>query len=266
MKHVLRLSGARHWMPPLITLVLVIAVWQFAVVTFHVPNYILPKPGEVWAALVQGFADGSLWPNIAYTVLETVVGYAIGCLLAIFFGALLAESATFERYVYPLLVALQAVPKVALAPLVLVWFGFGFTSKLVLVVLICFFPLFINTLVGIGRTDTELIDACRAFSASRLYIFFHLKLPSAAGDIFAGLQSGVSLALIGAVVAEFVSSQQGLGYLVQSSANSLNVSAMFAGVVLLAAIGIIGSLLVRFIHRRVVFWEQPRSTSVRDVS
>jgi NitT/TauT family transport system permease protein len=257
MKKLSRLVGARVWLPPLVTLVLVLALWQIAVITLRIPNYILPPPADVFGALVSGFADDSLWPHIGYTLLETVTGYAIGSLLALVLGALLGESATFERYVYPLLIGIQAVPKVALAPLILVWFGFGFASKLVLVVLICFFPLFINMLVGMRRVDVELIDACRVFCASRTFIFFHVKLPFVAGDIFAGLQIGVSLALIGAVVGEFVSSQQGLGYLVQSSATNMSVSTMFAGVFLLAAIGIGGSQLVRAIHRRVVFWELP---------
>lgn len=255
MKTFTRRVGVRFWLPPLITLVIVVGVWQAAVAALHVPQYILPLPSDVFVALVDGFADGSLWPHIGYTLLETAAGYAIGSLFAVLFGAVLAESVTFERYVYPLLTGIQAVPKVALAPLILVWFGFGFASKLVLVILICFFPLFINMLVGIRRVDPELIDACRAFHASRAFIFFHVKLPYVAGDIFAGLQIGVSLALIGAVVGEFVSSQQGLGYLVQSSATNMSIPTMYAGVVLLAAIGIGGSLGVRAIHRRVVFWE-----------
>ncbi|WP_233837853.1 ABC transporter permease [Paraburkholderia sp. ZP32-5] len=255
MKTLSRRFGARFWLPPLITLVSVIGVWQLAVAVLHIPQYILPLPSDVFTALVSGFADGTLWPHIGYTLLETAAGYAIGSLLAVLFGALLAESATFERYVYPLLTGIQAVPKVALAPLILVWFGFGFASKLVLVVLICFFPLFINMLVGIRRVDPELIDACRAFHASRSFIFFHVKLPYVAGDIFAGLQIGVSLALIGAVVGEFVSSQQGLGYLVQSSATNMSIPTMYAGVLLLAVIGIGGSQLVRTVHRHVVFWE-----------
>lgn len=247
--------GVRFWLPPLITVAVVVGVWQAAVAALHVPQYILPLPSDVFAALIDGFADGTFWPHIGYTLLETAAGYAIGSLLAVLFGAVLAESFTFERYVYPLLTGIQAVPKVALAPLILVWFGFGFASKLVLVILICFFPLFINMLVGIRRVDPELIDACRAFHSSRAFIFFHVKLPYVAGDIFAGLQIGVSLALIGAVVGEFVSSQQGLGYLVQSSATSMSIPTMYAGVVLLAAIGIGGSLGIRYIHRRVVFWE-----------
>lgn len=128
-------------------------------------------------------------------------------------------------------------------------------SKVVLVALVCFFPLFVNTVNGVKRTDPELLDACRAFCASRRYLLLRVKLPAAAGDIFSGLQIGVSLALIGAVVGEFLSAQRGLGYLIASASVSMSLATMFAGVALLAAIGLTGSLLMRRLHRRVVFWE-----------
>lgn len=174
---------------------------------FAIPDYLLPSPGAVFGALASGFQNNRLWPHIAVTLGETLSGFAVGSVLAITLGVALAESRTFERFVYPLLVALQATPKVALGPIILVWFGFGTLSKVVLVTLVCFFPLFVNTVNGIRRADPELLDACRAFSASRGYLLFHVKLPSAASDIFAGLQIGVALALIGAVVAEFLSAQ-----------------------------------------------------------
>ena len=240
---------------PLASLTVLVLLWQGAITLFHIPDYLLPPPAAVFRALYDGFATGLLWPHIGATLAETVSGYLIGCSLALIFGAALAESRTFERFVYPLLIGLQAMPKVALGPIILVWFGFGMASKVVLVALVCFFPLFVNTINGIQRTDRELIDACRAFSASRWYLLWHVKLPAAAGDIFSGLQIGVSLALIGAVVGEFLSAQQGLGYLIASASVSMSLSTMFAGVFLLAAIGLTGSLLMRLLHRKVVFWE-----------
>ena len=248
---------------PLTTLVVVLLVWHFCVTYFQVPNYILTTPGAVFETLISVFQDGTIWRHIGYTVAATLIGYVIGSVLALVLGALLAESRTFERFVYPLLVAIQATPKVALAPLILVWFGFGLASKVVLVVLICFFPLFINTIVGIHRVDRDLVDACRAFSASRWYIFRHVKLPAALGDIFAGLQIGISLALIGTVVGELVSSEAGLGYLIGSAAVNLNVSIMFAAVILLAAFGITGVQTVRWLHRKVVFWEAADGVDTR---
>lgn len=248
---------------PLGTFVLVLILWHFAVVWLKVPDYILTTPGAVFDTLVESFKDGTIWRHIGYTVTATLTGFFIGSVLALVLGALLSESRTFEKCVYPLLVAIQATPKVALAPLILVWFGFGLASKVVLVVLICFFPLFINTIVGIRRVDPEIIDACRAFSASRWFIFRHVKLPAAAGDIFAGLQIGISLALIGTVVGELVSSEAGLGYLIGSASVNLNVSTMFAGVVLLAAFGVIASQTVRWLHHKVVFWETNRAADTQ---
>jgi len=241
---------------PLISLAVLLGVWDAAVRLLAIPDYLLPSPQAVFHALADGFGDGSLWPHLVTTLGETLSGYLIGSLLAVTFGVALGESRTFERFVYPLLVALQATPKVALGPIILVWFGFGVASKIVLVALVCFFPLFVNTVNGIRRTDTELLDACRAFSASRWFLLFHVKLPSAAGEIFAGLQIGVALALIGAVVAEFLSAQQGLGYLIASSSVNMSLATMFAGVFLLALSGFIGAQMVRWFQRRVVFWER----------
>lgn len=250
---------------PLMTLAVLLVLWQLAVVSLNIPEYIMPVPTSVWITLVDLFRQGIIWKHIGYTLSATLMGYALGSFFALIAGAVLAESKTFEKFVYPLLVAIQSTPKVALAPLILVWFGFGIASKVVLVVLLCFFPLFINTLVGFKRVDADLIDACRAFSASRWYIFRQVKLPSVAGDIFAGLQIGIALALIGAVVGELVSSEAGLGYMIGAAAANLNVSTMFAGVFLLAIIGIIGSQSIRWLHLRVVFWEVPRADDTRTV-
>ncbi len=240
---------------PLISLSVLVAIWDVSVRFFSIPDYLLPSPTAVLTSLINGFIDHSLWPHIATTLGETLAGYIIGSFLAILLGMALAESLTFERFVWPLLIALQATPKVALGPIILVWFGFGAASKIVLVTLVCFFPLFVNTVNGIRRTDPELLDACRAFSASRGYLLLQVKLPSAAGEIFAGLQIGVALALIGAVVAEFLSAQRGLGYLIASSSVNMSLSTMFAGVFLLALIGLCGALAVRWLQQRVVFWE-----------
>lgn len=240
---------------PLITFAVVLAVWEASIPLFGVPDYILPSVVSVVGAIVDGFWQGNYMVHFLATLNATVLGYVAGNGLAFVVGVLVAESDTFDKFVYPCIVALQSMPKVALAPLILVWFGFELESKVILVALICFFPLFVNTVVGIRQTDPELIDACRAFSASRAYIFFNTKLPSAAREIFAGLEIGVVLALIGAVVAEFVASESGLGYMIDSAAVSLTMSNMFAGVIILAFMGVVGTAIVRFVGRRVVFWE-----------
>lgn len=251
---------------PLITLAVILAAWYFGRIWFDVPSYVLPAPEAVWKALMRAYVEGIFLPHIAFTLQSTVLGYLAGCSIAIVLGAFLAESRTFERFVYPFVVALQSMPKVALAPLLIVWFGFGLESKVVMVGLICFFPLFINTMVGVRSTDPNLVDLMRAFSSSRLRIFFEVKLPSAAGHIFAGLQIAVVLALIGAVVSEFIASSKGLGNVIQAASVNMDVAQMFAALITLAAIGIAGSQLVRFAQRKVVFWERRAVDTGADAS
>lgn len=245
----------RRWIDPLVTLVAIIATWALVVSWFRVPNYILPTPAGVLKALSVGYVDGVYWPHLLATVQAISLGYAIGCSLALVLGALAADSRTFERYVYPYIVGLQSTPKVALAPLIIAWFGFGLASKVVIVALICFFPVFVNTIVGVRQTDPNLIDLLRVFSASRLHVFFHVKLPAAAGHIFAGLEISVVLSLIGAVVSEFVGSQRGLGNLIQASSQNLDVAATMAVLLTLAIMGVCGTVGVRWLHGRCVFWE-----------
>lgn len=241
---------------PLVTLVILLGLWFGAVHILHIPNYVLPSPEAVAMALKRGYIDGLFWEHFAFTLQSMVIGYVIGCGIAFALGCLFSESRTVERLFYPYVVALQSMPKVALAPLILVWFGFDMASKVVMVALVCFFPMFINTVVGLKSTNPALLDLMNAFSASKVHILARIKIPSAAGHIFAGLQIAIVMGLIGAVVAEFVSATKGLGYLISASAVNMDTNVMFAGLVSLAALGIGASMVVRLVHRRVVFWER----------
>jgi NitT/TauT family transport system permease protein len=243
---------------PVITTLLLLAAWTCAVRVFHVPSYVLPPPEAVARALKQGYIDGSYWPHFFFTLQSTCIGFVCGSVTAFLLGCLFAESRTIEQFCYPLVVAFQSLPKVALAPLILVWFGFDLTSKVVMVALVCFFPMFINTVVGLKNTPPALLDLMHAFSASRFYILVHIKIPSAAGHLFAGLEIAAVMGLIGAVVAEFVSSTRGLGYLISASAGNMETNVMFAGLASLAVLGVAASLLIQLLHRKVVFWERPR--------
>ncbi len=246
---------------PGLSFVLLIALWEGSIRWFGIPNYLLPSPGAVLEALHRGYVEGQFWEHFLFTLRSTAIGYAAGCGLAVLVGALVAESPGVARIVHPYIIALQSMPKVALAPLIIVWFGFGIESKIVMVALVCFFPLFVNTVVGLRATDPALIDLMRAFSASRTHVFLRIKLPAAAGHIFAGLQISIVLSLIGAVVAEFVSSTKGLGYLITAASVNLEVNVMFAALLSLAALGVAGSQLIRFLHARIVFWERRSLTA-----
>lgn len=235
--------------------VVVLAVWQIAVVTLKVPGYILPTPTAVVNALMNGIQARLYGPHIGATLSAMLIGYGIGVGTGIVVGALLAEFRPLERTVFPYIVAIQSVPKIALAPLFVMWLGYGLNSKVVMVALICFFPMVVNTMTGIASADKDRVDIVTTMTASRWQVFWHVRLPSAAGSIFAGLQVSVVLALIGALVGEFVGSDAGLGNLIQASQAALDTAGMFAVLVILAAIGIVATALVRLAHRKVVFWE-----------
>lgn len=248
---------------PTVSMSLFFVFWHNAIDWFSVPAYLLPGPLDVAKTLWIGYAGGRFWPHLGTTMYEVVLGYAAGCTTALVLGALVAESRIIDRLIYPFIISLQSMPKAALAPLLIVWFGFGPASKVVMVALICFFPTFVNSVTGLRAANPDLLDLYRAFRASRLSIFLNVKLPTAAGAIFAGLQISVVLALIGAVVGEFIAAQKGLGHLIQSSTLNFDVATMFAAIISLAVIGVISTTIIRVIQAKVVFWEggRPRATT-----
>ncbi len=159
------------------------------------------------------------------------------------------------------MIALQSTPKVAVAPLIMIWCGYGLASKIVMVATMCFFPLFVNTISGIRQTDPAMLNMMRAFSSPNWLTFYRVKMFAAAGHIFAGLQISIVFALIGAVVGEFVASSSGLGWLVQSAMANFNTPLMFASIISLIVLGLVGTSIIRFIHRRVIFWDRNVNTS-----
>lgn len=249
---------------PLVVLVMLLVLWHLATRVWGVPNYILPPLDGVVAALRKGYIEGAYWKDFGYTLTSMLVGYVGGCSLAFVIGVLFAEYRWLERLLYPFVLGLQSMPKVALAPLILVWFGFGLGSKAVMVGLVCFFPMFINTAVGLKSTDPSLLDLMRAFSASRWHILTRIKIPSAASHIFAGLQISIVLGLIGAVVAEFVSSSAGLGYLINAATTTLDTSTMFAALLSLAVLGISGSQTIKYLQNKFVFWDRSAKTTLTE--
>jgi len=241
---------------PLLLLAGLLLLWIIAVRYWGVPSYVLPPLEKVLNALRRGYIEGAYWSDFGYTMSSMLIGYIGGCSLAFVVGVLFAEFRWLERLLYPFVLGLQSMPKVALAPLILVWFGFGLGSKAVMVGLVCFFPMFINTAVGLKATAPSLLDLMRAFSASRWHILTRIKIPSAASHIFAGLQISIVLGLIGAVVAEFISSSQGLGYLINAATTTLDTSTMFAALISLAVLGIGGSQIIKALQHRLVFWDR----------
>jgi len=236
------------------TFVAVLLAWDQTVRWGLVSQNLVPLPWAVAKALWYGYVGGTLWPHFFETASETLLGFLLGSAVAAVMGAAVAEFRTLDRFIYPYVVALQSMPKVALAPLLIVWCGFGLLSKVVLVALICFFPMFVNVVAGLRSARPELIDLYTAFSAGRWQVFLDVKLPSALPSIFGGLQISLVLALLGAVVGEFVASQTGLGSLIQAASLNFDVPVMFACMVTLAVMGAAASLFMRALQHRLLFW------------
>ena len=170
-----------------------LVAWQVAVRGLGIPNYIIPAPTDVVVAFSRGLQRGLYGPNLLATLEAMIAGYFIGAGAGILLGALVAEFKLVERLVYPYVVSLQSLPKIALAPLFVMWFGYGVLSKIVMVSLICFFPLMVNTMTGLLAADRDRLDMVRTMTGTRWQLFWHVKLPSAAGHIFSGLQVAVGV-------------------------------------------------------------------------
>jgi NitT/TauT family transport system permease protein len=203
-----------------------------------------------------------IWPHLWATLFEVLSGFALGVISGLVIGATISLIPIVERLVYPYLIALQTLPKVAIAPLFIIWFGYGLTSKVVITALVCFFPVLVSVIAGFHSTDRDQLDMMKAFGASKWQTLVRLRLPSAMVLIFAGLEIAAVLAVIGAIVGEFVGAQVGLGYLVVTLNFNMDVSGVFAVLIVLSAIGLVLHGLMRFSARRAVFWVRRDDTPV----
>jgi ABC-type nitrate/sulfonate/bicarbonate transport system permease component len=244
----------RMW-PAFMTLVLLLLIWQAATVFWSIPNWLLPAPSRIVTAMWMW--RQILFRDIAITVSETVLGFLAALLIAVPLAALLVSSNLIWRALYPLLSAVQSIPKNALAPLLILWFGTGQFSKVVIAFLICFFPIVINALSGMILIDADALDMVKSLRANRWQIFWYFRLPNALPYIFAASKVAITLALVGAVIGEFVGADSGLGYLILISSSQLQTDLAFVAIVLLALIGMALFSLIGAIERRAMPWCTP---------
>ncbi|MFV0676063.1 ABC transporter permease [Variovorax sp. tm] len=249
-----RLTPSRRRTLIALFFIAVIAFWHVIVSAFGVSHLIFPGPAGVLCAMRDVLASGELWPHLGVTLYEILAGFAAGALAGFVLGALIGQSAVLEAVLYPYVVAFQTVPKVAVAPLFVLWFGFGTTSKVVITATIVFFPVLANTIVGLRSAPRDQVDLMRAFTASGWHVFRMVRLPHALPYVFAGLDIGIVLAVIGAIVGEFVGAQAGLGYLILQRNFSMDAAGMFAILIVLSLIGIVLHAVVKTIARRAIFW------------
>jgi NitT/TauT family transport system permease protein len=235
-----------------ILLLTVLAAWYGLVQWRRLPPLVLPLPTAVAHALVQNLLDGFLWPHLWVTLSEIVLGFVGGSVLGVGLGSLVALAPLVQRILNPYIIASQAMPKLALAPLFVIWCGFGIVPKALIAALIAFFPLFENTLTGLRAVDTETLDLFRMLGASRWQVFSKLLLPNAVPYLFAGLRVAIVLSVVGAVVGEYIGANKGLGALIMASQGMMDTTLMFAVFIVLTLVGIVLYQLVVYCERLVL--------------
>jgi NitT/TauT family transport system permease protein len=238
----------------LVSAICVVIFWRWYTEKFDVSPAIFPGPLQVWQSLWINLKDGTFLNDLAVTMPEVLIGFFVGSAVGFLLALVISEFRPVRTIVYPYVIGLQSVPKTALAPMFLIWFGFGIESKIALVVSTVFFPVLINTLSGIERTDPDQLDMLRAFGGRRWRIFLRVKLPTALPPLFAGLELAIVLAVIAAVVSEFLGAVGGLGYRILTYNTNLDMAGEFAALAVLSVTGFILHAIVRITGLRVVFW------------
>lgn len=235
---------------------IVLALWQLAVPALGLSEFVLPTPLQIIARMGKDYA--LLLTHARVTLFEVLGGFGLAVLLGIPTALLIFYSRVFERAVYPLLIAEQAVPKVALAPLVVLYLGYGWAPKIFLAFLIGYFPIVVSTVVGLQALDPAMVSLVRSMGASGWQTFVKIRLPAALPNVFGGLKLAIGLAVIGAVIGEYVAAEKGLGYLQLQANSQFDTTLNFASVVMISGLGVLLFSLVRIAERLFVFRRETR--------
>jgi len=240
-------------------LLALLALWEGAVRYFKVAKHLVPPPSDIGVALWRGFyaapmAKDGFWYHGGVTVSEILLGFGIGSAIGLAIGILVSQMPRLEALLAPYVAALQSVPKVAIAPIIVVWLGFGIGSKVMIICLLTFFPVLVTSIAGFKAVDPDRIDLLRSLSATRWQIFRKAKFPSALPYIFAGLNMAAAFSVVGAVVGEFVGAQSGLGVLILQMEAQADTGGSFAVCVVLSLIGIAITALLRRVQQRLLHW------------
>ncbi len=238
------------WLVPPAFILSALLAWELVVRVLRVPAYLLPPPSAIFASM-----EKSLFVHLAVTLGEALAGFLIASILAFVAALAFVRSPTLERGLFPMAVTLKTTPLVAIAPLLVLWMGTGWSSKIAAAALICFFPVLVNTVRGLKSADAEYYELFRAMKASRRQEFRKLRIPFCLPYLYSALKISSSLAIVGAIVGEFVGATQGLGYLIMISSSHLETDTLFSAIFAAALAGIALFQALGWIERRVVFWQ-----------
>ena len=252
MSKALRALIISQWSRPFLLIIVMLVLWDILIRAFKIPPYLIPTPldvvGQIWKE----------WPMLmsqaAPTTWATLGGFVLSVLIGVPVAMMIAYSRVIESFVYPLLVFSQSIPKIAIAPLFVGWFGFGIIPKVIAAFLLGFFPVVVSTVMGFKSVEQDMVDLARSMGSSRLQMFFKISLPQALPAIFSGMKVSITLAVVGAVVGEFVGSNSGIGYVLQKANGNFDLPLMFAALVVLSMIGVILFVLLDVLERYMLPW------------
>ena len=248
-------NRSRRWLG-LISIIAGVLGWHLVTIFSGIPNFILPSPLSVWMRFLRAISDGSLIYHTGITLLEIVLGLLAGTLIATFVGYALAKSRSLERVVSPYIIASQAIPIVAIAPLLVIWLGDGILSKVVICALIVFFPVLVNTIVGVRAVPHPLYDLMNSLHASRSQILWKVEVPASLPVFLGGLRVGATLSVIGAIVGELVDAEEGLGFLLQLGDFQYDTPMVFVAVFMLILLALLLYGIVTLLEKRFLKWQQ----------
>lgn len=253
------------WISTPAILLVFFVVWDLMVRFNDMSELVLPRPMTVFAALGELVVDAETWGHVGTSVTEILAGFLIALVVGVTVGAILGKLPWLEKSLRPLIVASQVVPKVALIPLFVIWFGFGMAPKIIISALLAFFPIMLNAQLGVRSVESGHREVMRSINASRWQTFKHLEMKSTLPYVFTGMEVGIVLAIIGAIVGEYLGGNEGLGYLVVRTLNDLDAPALFAVIILLSAIGLVLYFIVSGLKRVFIPWHES-VYSQRDLS
>ncbi len=249
-------------LPSIFSVLGVIVIWEFSVRFFNIRQYILPSPSASVMALFTYW--DAIRSNLLTTLYEIGVGFGVTVLISIPVATLISYSTIFQKTLYPFMVFIQLIPKVAIAPLFVIWFGFGMMPKILMVFLLSFFPLLMDAVAGLQSLNPRLYSMARTMSDSEWKFYWKIKLPNALPHIFSGLKTSISMATVGAVVAEFLGADSGLGYLLLRANGDINTKLLYAILIVLCLMGMVFFMIMGFIEKKVIPWHVSQRKNLKD--
>lgn len=248
-----KLESTKNKIYPIATLIVAIIIWESIVDLKNIPQYIIPSPKDIFETLISEF--GVIMQNAKITIYEALVGFVISIIFAFILAVIMDSFEIVKKALYPILVISQTIPTIAVAPLFIIWFGFGPMPKIVVVVITCFFPIVISLMDGFEKIDKDYINLFTTMKASKLQIFYHLKLPSAMVNLFSGLKIACTYMIMAAVIGEWLGGDNGIGVYMVRAKNAYALDKVFASIIVIVVISILLIYIVDFIGKRIIHWK-----------